>query len=75
MIPIFVRSRLVVGLATIPIGLVVNLVLKFWGHSGTYENNHFLGQRKRMVMTITPTSTSNQIMEVKRPREGLGLPS
>jgi hypothetical protein len=38
-----------------------------------YENNHFLGQRTRMIMTTTPTSTKNQTMKVKRPREGLGL--
>ncbi len=75
MIPIFIRNRLVVSLVAIPIGLVVNLIFRFWGHIKTYENNHFLGQRKRMTMITTPTSTSNQTMKVKRPKEGLGLPS
>jgi hypothetical protein len=61
----FIRSRLVVSLVVVPIGLVVSLVSRFWGHGGTYESNHFLGQR-RMMMTTTLASTCNQTMKVER---------
>jgi len=36
---------------------------------GTYENKHFLEQRKRIVMKTTPTSTNNETTKVKRLRE------
>jgi hypothetical protein len=51
-------------------GLVVSLVLKFWGHDGPYESNHFLKQRRRMMMITTLTSTGNKTMKVKRSMEG-----
>ncbi len=56
-IPNFIRSEIVVSLVMVPIGLVVSLVFKFWGHDATYENNHFLGQRRRMMMITTLAST------------------
>jgi hypothetical protein len=31
----------VVSLVAVPIGLVVSLVSRFWGHGMTYESNHF----------------------------------
>jgi hypothetical protein len=31
----------VVSLVGVPIGLVVSLVSRFWGHGMTYESNHF----------------------------------
>ncbi len=40
MILIFIR-KLVVSLVVIPIGLIVNLVFRFWGHTETYENSFF----------------------------------
>jgi hypothetical protein len=70
----FVRSQLVVSLVVVLIGLVVSLISKFWGHDGTYESNHFLGQRRKMMMITTLASTlastGNQTMKVRRPKEG-----
>jgi hypothetical protein len=60
---------LVVSLIVVPLGLVVGLISRFWGHKKSYESNLFLEQR-RMMMTTTPTLTCNKIMKVKRPREG-----
>jgi hypothetical protein len=40
-IPILVIKGLIVGLITIPLGLVVSLVYRFWGHISAYENNYF----------------------------------
>jgi hypothetical protein len=34
-----------------------------------HESNHFLEQRKKIVMIATPTSIDNKITKVKRPRE------
>ncbi len=71
MIPIFVKSGLIVNLVVDLVGLIVSLLSKFWRCDKTYENNHSLGQRRRMMMmTTTQASTSYQIMKVKRPREG-----
>ncbi len=36
----------------------------------TYESNHFQGQKRKMMMIITATSTGNQTTKVKRPKEG-----
>jgi hypothetical protein len=49
-------------------GLVVNLIFRFFKHGGTYENNHFLEQRK--IMTIaTPISINNKTTKVKQLKE------
>jgi hypothetical protein len=40
------------------------------GHIRTYENNQFLGQKNKMMMTTTLASIGNQTTKVKRPREG-----
>ncbi len=50
-------------------GLVVNLFSRFSWHGGTYESNHFLEQRRRIMMITTPISTCNTTTKVKRPRE------
>ncbi len=70
LIPIFVRSGVVVNLVVVPIGLVVSLVSRFWGHWWDIWKQPFLGQRRRIMMTTTSTSLSNQTTKVKRPREG-----
>jgi hypothetical protein len=70
LISIFVRSGIVVSLVAIPVGLIVSLVYRFWGHNRTYESNHFLGQGRKAMMTTTPTSSGNQTTKVKRPKEG-----
>jgi hypothetical protein len=51
-------------------GLAVSLVFRFWGHKGAYESNHFLEQRRRMMMTLTLVSIGNKTTKVKRPRKG-----
>jgi hypothetical protein len=40
------------------------------GHDGVYENNHFLEQKRRMMMIITSTPTDNKTIKVKRPKDG-----
>ncbi len=68
-VPISIRKGRVVSLVVVPLGLVVNLDSKFCGHSKTYESNHFLEQRRRMMTTMSQASTSNKITKVKRSRE------
>jgi hypothetical protein len=70
LIPIFVSNLLVVSLVEVPIELVISLVFRFWRHGRTYENNHLLGQRRKMMMTTTLPLIANQTTKVKRPREG-----
>jgi hypothetical protein len=50
-------------------GLVVNLLSRFSWHGGTYESNHFLEQRRRIVTIATTTSTNNKTTKVKRLKE------
>jgi len=59
---ISVKRVLVGSPVAIPLGRLVirNLLSRFSGHGGAYENNHFLEQRRRIVMTTIPTSTSNK---------------
>ncbi len=58
------------SLITTPLrGLLVNLFFRFSWHGGTYESNHFLEQRRRIVTTIAPTSTSNKMTKMKRLKE------
>jgi hypothetical protein len=58
------------SLITTPLrGLLINLFSRFSWHGGTYESNRFLEQRRRIVTTIAPTSTSNQMTKVKRLKE------
>jgi hypothetical protein len=52
------------------IGLVVSLVSKLWWHDKIYENNHFLGQRRTVMMTTIRASIGTPTMKVKKPREG-----
>jgi len=50
--------------------LVISLIFRFWGHDQANESNHFLEQRRRMMMITTLASTCNKTIKVKRPREG-----
>ncbi len=68
---ISVRRGLFGSPIAIPLGrLIINLLSRFSRHNGAYESNHFLEQRKRIVMTIVPASTSNKTTKVKRLKEG-----
>jgi len=68
---ISIKRGLVGSPIAIPLGrLVINLLSRFSGHGGTYESNHFLKQRRRIVMPTVPTSTSNKTTKVKRLKEG-----
>jgi hypothetical protein len=67
---ISVKRVLVGSPVAIPLGrLVINFLSRFSGHGGAYESNHFLEQRRRIVMTTVPTSTSNKAMKLKRLKE------
>ncbi len=58
---ISVKRVLVGSPVAIPLGrIVINLLSRFSGHSGAYESNHFLEQRRRIVMTTISTTTSNE---------------
>jgi len=55
---ISILKSLVGSLIIVPLGgLVISLLYRFSLHSGTYDNNHFLEQRRRIVATIAPIIT------------------
>jgi hypothetical protein len=69
------KKRVKKGLVGSPIvvplgGLVVNLLSKFGGHNEAYQSNHFLEERRRIVMTTALTSIGNKTTKVKRLRQG-----
>ncbi len=45
------------------------ILFRFSWHDETYENNHFLEQRKKIMTTTSLASTSNNTTKVKRLRE------